>query len=404
VEPDRNNIAPRLGVAWQLTDRAVLRGGWGLFYTPENDGRADVLTKNYPFAVREETINSVFDGLPFPYVLDAGIPRDATIDIPPGDAIPIEEIPNARNQSFYFVDPSFRTGWAQLFNVVFQRELSSNLTGELGYVGSIGRDLPYGVGNLNVNDQLSDELGRLEAQFAQGRNEYHSLQVKVTRRFSQGLSLLGAYTLGKASDNGPAPFNLGRNNQAPQNPFNLDAEWGPAASDVRHTFVGSFLYELPFWREVTGVRGALGGWQVNGILNLRSGLPFNVIRNADNPVAPGLRPNLVGDPELPPDDRTLARYFNTAAFSQQGLGPIEPGNAGRNILRGPGYINADLSLFKSFRLTNGVSAQVRVEAFNLTNTPHFANPNAELSQGNFGTITNTIGNARIMQFAVRMFF
>jgi Carboxypeptidase regulatory-like domain/TonB dependent receptor-like, beta-barrel/TonB-dependent Receptor Plug Domain len=404
VEPDRNNIAPRLGLAWQLTDRAVLRGGWGLFYTPENDGRADVLTKNYPFAVREETINSVFGGLPFPYVLDAGIPRDSTIDVPPGDAIPIEEIPNARNQSFYFVEPSFRTGWAQLFNVVLQRELSSNLTGELGYVGSIGRDLPYGVGNLNVHDQLSHELGRLEAQFAQGRNEYHSLQVKVTRRFSQGLSLLGAYTLGKASDNGPAPFNLGRNNQAPQDPFNLDAEWGPAASDVRHNFVGSFVYELPFWREVTGVRGALGGWQVNGILNLRSGLPFNVIRNADNPVAPGLRPNLVGDPELPRDDRTLERYFNTAAFSQQGLGPIEPGNAGRNILRGPGYSNVDLSLFKSFRLTNEVTAQVRVEAFNLTNTPHFANPNAELSQGNFGTISNTIGNARVMQFAVRMFF
>jgi hypothetical protein len=143
---------------------------------------------------------------------------------------------------------------------------------------------------------------------------------------------------------------------------------------------------------------------VNGILNLRSGLPFNVIRNGDNPVAPGLRPNLVGDPELPDDDRTLERYFNTAAFSQQGLGPIEPGNAGRNIIRGPGYINADLSLFKSFRLPNEVSAQVRIEAFNLTNTPHFANPNAELSEGNFGAITNTIGNARIMQFAVRLLF
>lgn len=404
VKPDRNNLAPRVGFAWQLTDRDVLRGGWGLFFTPENDGRADVLTKNYPFAIREDTFNSVFEGLPFTYTLDSGIPRESTIDIPPGEAIPIEQIPNARNQAFFFVDPSIRTGRAQLFNVVLQHELSPNLTAEVGYVGSIGRDMPYGVGNLNVNDRLSPGAGRIEAQFALGESEYHSLQAKVTRRFSDGLSLLGAYTLGKAFDNGPAPFNLGRNNQAPQDPFNLDAEWGPAANDIRHNFVGSFLYELPFWRTVTGPRAALGGWQVNGILNMRSGLPFNVIRNGDNPVAPGLRPNLVGDPDLPRSDRTLTRYFNTAAFSQQGLGPNEPGNAGRNILRGPGYINLDLSLFKTFRLTDAVSAQVRVEAFNLTNTPHFANPNAELSQGNFGTITNTIGNSRIMQFAVRVFF
>jgi hypothetical protein len=237
-----------------------------------------------------------------------------------------------------------------------------------------------------------------------GESEYHSFQAKITRRFSQGLSLLGAYTLGRARDNGPAPFNLGRNNQAPQDPFNLDAEWGPSANDVTHTFVGSFLYELPFWRTMTGLRGALGGWQVNGILNMRSGLPFNVIRNGDDPVSPGLRPNLVGDPELSRSDRSLTRYFNTAAFSQQGLGFSQPGNAGRNILRGPGYINLDVSLFKNFRLTNTLSAQVRVEAFNLTNTPHFANPNAELAQGNFGTITNTIGNSRIMQFAARLLF
>jgi hypothetical protein len=148
----------------------------------------------------------------------------------------------------------------------------------------------------------------------------------------------------------------------------------------------------------------LGGWQVNGILNMRSGLPFNVIRQGSNQFAPGLRPNLVGDPELPRGDRELTRYFRADAFSAEGLAADAPGSAGRNILRGPGYINLDLSVFKRFRLAQRLSAQARVEAFNVTNTAHFANPNADLSRTNFASITSTTGNPRIMQFAVRLLY
>ena len=136
------------------------------------------------------------------------------------------------------------------------------------------------------------------------------------------------------------------------------------------------------------LRAALGGWQVNGILNMRSGLPFNVIRNGENQVAPGLRPNSLGDPELPRGERELTRYFRDRGVQRGGPRPDAPGNAGRNILRGPGYINLDLSVFKTFRLTERpCPRRLRVEAFNLTNTPHFANPNADLSRANFGTIT-----------------
>jgi hypothetical protein len=404
IQRDRNNIAPRAGVAWQFADRTVLRGGWGLFYSPENDGRSDVLTKNYPFALLQDFANSPYGGLPFTYVLDSGIPRQSQVAVPAGGDIPIADVPSARGQAFFFVDPAIRTGYAQLYNAVLQRELSSNMSAEIGYVGSVSRDLPYGVGNLNLNDRLSSEVGRIEAQFARGRSEYHSIQAKLNRRFSGGLGLLASYTYGRGFDNGPAPFNLGRNNQAPQDPFDLDAEWGPSANDIRHSLVGSFVYELPFWREAVGMRGALGAWQVNGILTARSGLPFNVIRNRDNQAAPGLRPNLVGDADLPRGDRELTRYFDTGAFSAEGLGPTQPGNAGRNILRGPGFVNLDLSIFKTLRIRGDTAAQIRVEAFNLTNTPHFSNPNADLSQGNFGAITGTIGNARIMQFAVRLFF
>jgi hypothetical protein len=144
--------------------------------------------------------------------------------------------------------------------------------------------------------------------------------------------------------------------------------------------------------------------QLATIVHARSGTPFNVVRNASNQAAPGLRPNLLHDPELPRGDRTLTRYFDTTAFTATGLAPTAPGTAGRNILRGPGYINVDLSLARTIRMTDAVSAELRVEAFNLTNTPHFANPQGDLSRGSFGTITQTTGNARVLQFAVRVAF
>lgn len=117
-----------------------------------------------------------------------------------------------------------------------------------------------------------------------------------------------------------------------------------------------------------------------------------------------MRPNLVGDPTLEPGTRTLTEYFNVNAFSSVGLGPDEPGNADRNILRGPGDINLDISIFKTVRSAGATDFQVRIEAFNLTNTPHFANPNADLSSGSAGTITQTVENARILQFPLGFMF
>lgn len=405
VSSDRNNVAPRLGVAWQVTPRTVIRGGWGLFYSPENDARSDVLTKNYPFATREDIANSLYGGLPFAYVLDHGVPRRTSIDVPAGaSSISVDNVPNGANQVYYYVDPALVTGTAQLFNLVAQREITPTVTVDIGYVGSTGRQMPYAVGNLNRAGRLSPDIGRVESQLSLGESDYHSLQAKATRRFSSGFGLLAAYTFGKSIDNGPAPFNLGRNNQEPQDPFNLAAERGLAANDIRHNLVVSSIYELPFWRGASGLKAALTGWQLNGIFNMRSGTPFNVVRNRSNPAAPGLRPNLVGDPELPRGERTLTRYSNIGAFSTTGLGATEPGDAGRNILQGPGYVNLDLSLFKTFRMAGETATQVRIEAFNLTNTPHFANPNADLSRGDVGTITQTIGNARILQFALRLTF
>lgn len=415
INPDKNNFMPRLGLAYKVTDKTVLRAGFGIFYTPENDARSDVLTKNYPFATRQDFTNDFLNG--FNYNLDTGVPRQTAINIPNGaSSISALTIPNAGNQSFFAVDPNFNTGEVKLFNVVLQQELLSNFTVEAGYVGSRSRDLPYAIGNINRNGRISNQLGRIEAQYSIGRANYDSLQIKADKRFSKGYNFFAAYTLGKCLDNGPAPFNLGRNNQSPQDPFNLENERAVCGYDVRHNFTGSFIYELPIGkgRQFLGdsnavVDAILGGWQINGIVTMRSGLPVNVIRNSADGTS--FRPNLVGDPTVA--NPTIDNYINLAAFSTAGLGagttasPFLPGNAGRNLLRGPGYANLDMSLFKNFSLAalrEGMNFQLRFEFFNVTNTPHFGNPNAVLGQGNFGKITGTVGNPRIVQFAGKFSF
>lgn len=418
VNSDKNNFMPRLGISYKLDDRTVLRAGYGIFYTPENDARSDILTKNYPFAT-QSVYTSYFDyglyNFVLPYSLDAGIPRQTSVTIPSGaSSLNALTIPGAANQTFYYVDPNFKTGYSQLYNVVLQRELFSQFTVEAGYVGSTSRKLPYAVGDLNRsingNKLISNQLGQVQGQFSIGEADYNSLQLKADKRFSQGTSFFGAYTYSKCMDNGPAPFNLGRNNQAPQDPRNLAAERAVCGNDVRHNITGSVIYEIPIGKGRTFLGNAngfadaiLGGWQLNAIYTARTGLPVNVIINSVAGTA--LRPNLIGNPYL--ENPTLGRYFNTAAFSNAGVTASNPGSAGRNILRGPGYSNLDLSTFKRFNLASireGMNFEVRFEFFNITNTPHFANPNAVFGGGNFGQVTNTIGNARIIQFAGKFNF
>jgi Carboxypeptidase regulatory-like domain/TonB dependent receptor len=412
IRPDKNNFAPRVGFAYRLTDRTALRGGYGVYYSPENDARSDVLTKNFPFAVGQEFFNDIFGGLPFIYTLDNGVTRLTSFQLGSDVAnLAPSDIPQADIQAVFFVDPNFRTGYSQLFNLILQRELTSTLSVEAGYVGSLSRKLPYAVGDINRADRLTSEFGKIQAQVFVGTGSYHSLQVKANKRLSRGFSLLASYTFGKNMDNGPAPFNLGRNFQQPQDPFRLDLERGLSSIDVKHNLVVSHIYELPFGQGkkfLSALRGAsqaiLGGWQINGIFQARTGLPVNVVRNSKQPGFEGQRPNLVRDPNLDRSERTLARYFDTGAFNAMGLEQNELGTAGRNLIRGPGFVNFDFSLFKNFALTERAQLQLRFEFFNLTNTPHFANPNSDFSQGNFGSITGTIGNPRITQFAAKIKF
>ena len=425
-----NDFAPRVGLAFQVTPKTVLRAGYGLFYSPENDAREDILTKNYPFAELNQYNDYYYFGPP-QYQLDTGVPRNTTIAIPPGaSSIPTKSIPNGNLLTSYYVNPNMRTGYTEQFNVALQRELGSNFILETAFVGSRNHRLSYEIGDINFNFDpkvladglLTPNLGKIQALTDAGWGNYNSLQVKVTKRVSQNLNFLANYTYSHNVDNGPAPFNLGQNSDYPQNPYDLNAEIASADNDVRHNFVFSGLYHLPIgrgqaffsnWGRIQEL--ILGGWQLNGILTVHGGTPVNVVRGASLATCPGARPDLVGDPTAtpptpPPDsgpppvgDRNFY-YFNTAAFNVPAtLTGCTPGTARRNLFVGPGFVGADTSIFKEFDITERAKLQTRLEAFNVTNTPHFSNPDGLLTDGTFGQITRA-GQMRVLQLAAKIIF
>ncbi|MGA8151845.1 MAG: TonB-dependent receptor [Terriglobales bacterium] len=423
-----NDFAPRIGFAYQITPKTVLRGGWGLFYSPENDAREDILSKNYPFAELSQYNDYYYFGPP-QYQLDTGVPRNTTVNIPAGaSSIATKNIPNGNLLTSYYVNPKLRTGYSEMFNLALQRELGSNFTLETAFVGSKSHNLSYKVGDINFDfatgaeGLLTPNLGQIQALTDGGWGEYDSLQVKLTKRVSRNLNFLANYTYSHNLDNGPSPFNLGVNSDYPQNPNDLNAEIASADGDVRNNFVFSGMYRLPIgrgqaffshWGPVQEV--ILGGWQLNGILSIHSGSPVNVVRGAPQNTCPGARPDLIGNPSgtppAPPADSgppltgdRAFYYFNVAAFNVPStLTGCTPGTAGRNLIVGPGFASADASVFKEFGIKDKAKLQTRLEVFNLTNTPHFSNPDGVMTDGTFGQI-NRAGQMRILQLAAKIIF
>jgi hypothetical protein len=417
IQSNWSNFGPRAGAAFQLNSKTVLRGGYGLYFSPENDGREDILARNYPFGILQQYSNNPYVGGAYQYQLDTGVQRSTVIPIPAGASqIQAASIPQGKLLTAYTINPNLKTGTSQLFNVTLERQLSSSLTANVAYVGSTSHDLAYEIGDINTKDpntgnRPNANLGKIQALTDLGWANYNSLQAKLIKRVSANLNFSANYTWSHNIDNGAAPFNLGVNNNYPQNPNNLNAEIASADSDARHTFVFSGGYRLPFGHGQRFLSGAnravdliLGGWQVNSILSLRTGLPVNIVRGASLDTCPGVRPNLVGDPSGP---GTLSEWFNTKAFDATGLNGCDPGNAGRNLVRGPGYGNLDASIFKEFKFAERFLLQTRLEAFNATNSPHFANPDGILSDGTFGQVkrvTGPNGGMRVVQLAVKLAF
>jgi hypothetical protein len=443
-------FAPRIGVAYRLNEQTTLRGGYGLFYAP---ARYD-LYNPLGFSQVNEYVGSNDGNLTPAGTLSNPFP--AGLLAPAGSAAGLMS-GIGRAVDFYWQDA--QAGRVHQFSFDVQRELAGGIALAVGYVGSRSNHLaPSATGATGVNlNQLDpkylstgsdlltavanpffgnggafavggrtvarNQLLRPHPQFGNvnalyydfNHARYDSLAAKVQKRFSAGLTFLTSWTWSKNYD---ASFGSGNTftnvpATAPQNVYDLNAEYGLAIVDVPHRWVSTVSYELPFGRRKTwlGTSRALdllaGGWQINAITTLQNGFPLAVVQqNLNSALGMGVqRPNATGiSPavEGSVQDR-LDGYINRAAFAQ--APQFTFGNLSRTVpYRGPGQANLDLSLFKTFTVTERYKAQFRAEAMNAMNTPVFNGPETNLASANFGKITRQANFPRYLQLGVRFFF
>jgi hypothetical protein len=394
-EPDRNNVAPRGGIVWTVDDeqRHVVRGGYGVYYNQGSLATSEGLFFNPPFF----NLGVYFPGPNLPLLtLSDPFPSDFPVFIP---------------QSATAYQRDLQTPWMEHWNLSYQRQLTMVQAIEVAYVGSRGHDL---ISARDINQATPSPTPRLRPNpvFAditliesRASSRYNALQVKYTNRSEIGLSALVAYTYGKSTDDASGFFTSAGDPNFPQDSFNPGAEKARSSFDVRHRLSASLSYALPFagnaWVE---------DWQLHAIGVIQTGRPFTVAVHPDiersNTGRSNLgfgfndRPNVSGDPSLPSADRTEERWFDTAAFSMPELGTF--GNAGRNMLEGPGYKNVNLAVVK---LLNAGPArlQLRLEAFNLFNQLNLDLPDAFLGSPTFGQVLSA-GSPRRIQFGVKALF
>lgn len=248
-----------------------------------------------------------------------------------------------------------------------------------------------------------------------GKGDYHALQLKVERRYSRGLYLLNSFTWSRGRDNASGHLEVQNNDNSRVNYRNLDGEFGRSGYDQPINNTTSFVWELPFGKDRrfasqmnAVMEGVLGGWRLVGINTMTSGVPVNLSYSPASAFSvsgsPRYRPNLLGDPLTPSDQRAFNNYLN-AANVEIPTDRTQPfGNAPRNVARGPSFFQFDLGLHKSLGLgRDNTALEFRLEAFNLLNKTNFSSPNANRSNANFGTITSTAA-ARQIQLGVKLHF
>jgi hypothetical protein len=408
-ESDKNNFAPRVGLAWTIgaEEKTVIRAGYGIYYDTSPLAPGEALYFNRPY----------FDfNLFFPL---PGLPLTL------GDPFPAF-FPFALPDSAQAIQRDLRTPYMQHWNLSVQQQLGRSRVLEIAYVGSKGtklltaRDinqprpsvLPPGLPFVPRPIQQFDEINMIESR---ANSNYRSLQARLQQRLSNGLALLASYSWSKSIDDASNFFPSAGDPNYPQNSYDFRAERGRSNFDVRHRFSVSYIYDLPFGKgrkylnDGGGWSSLLNGWQTAGIVTAQTGRPFTValIREFDNSgtgfSALGFgandRPNLVGDPR--PSNGTPERWFNTAAFAFPAPGTF--GNAGRNIVDGPGYQSFNASLIKNTALTENVNLQFRGEVFNLFNHPNLNLPDNFLGSQTFGQITSA-RDPRHIQLGVKLLF
>jgi len=405
----RTDFGPRFGFAYDVngSGRTVIRGGYGIFWNFTPGGTSSSKAQNQPFLQAQSFTTTFGTNI----LLSQGLPA------PPG--VHPEVAPSGSTRSAFLTN--FRDAHAHNFNVNVQRQFGSNYMVEAAYSGSrtvnaaLKTDLNQAPPRVGVSDQninrpfisVSPALRTVGTLSSSGYVEYNGLLIKFQRRSANHISFLNSYTFGRAID-------LNSDNDGTvtlTNIFDPEYNRGPADYDVTHTFSSNWIYELPWAAE-----RAWGGWQLSGILYLRSGLPISSnggITQSQSMLSTGItnnRPNTICDPIL--SNPTIDRWFDTSCFQQVPDTTGAFGNTGRNSVRGPGDFNVDVSVIKNTRF-GPVGSELRLEVFNLLNHPQFANPNGQLGNAAFGTISAMLASPscalcgtteRQVQLAVKLKF
>ena len=408
------NFAPRVGFAWDLfgNGKTAIRGGYGFYYAVGWVNQVSNL-QNQPFIVDitiDGTKNLVdpwasFGGSPYPYTLSAKNPVFVS---------PISE---------NYIGDHSGTPYVQQYNFMVQQQIGHTMSLEVGLVGNIGRKLYilrdanapiYGptATTTNVNARrpyLPNVFGAIYESETAANSNYNSLQVKFNRRFSHNFSLMANYVWSKSMDIADADASSISNvTTSDSNDFRRD--YGPSGFNYPQVFNMSWVYQSPRvgWFGWLG-KEVLSGWQLNGIMQARSGHSMNVLSGTDSndDSISEDRPNVVGSPNITTNQtraQEIAEFFNPAAFAKVPAG-VPFGNAGRNVLLGPNAVTWNATATKDFPLPGreGMRLQLRTEFFNLFNQVNFSDPNVTLSSTGFGKITGSAA-ARMLQFGLKLYF
>jgi len=418
-----HDFAPRIGVAYRISEKDVIRAGFGISYEPFADN-----TYAYNYPVKQ---NNAFNNLSSygpallpngaPATYEQGFPAAIVAPIPSNGLIPVNT-PLLKNQSYIVIPKNYVDPYVESWNLTYERALPQQVVLNVAYVGNRGVHIPLDynlnavtdpafIGKGSAGQPYSRRYGMtsgVDLRYWQVSSDYNSLQVSLKRHFTSGLNLSTSYTYGKALGFG------GENGEnAPGTAYYIDFRRNYARTDFdrTHMFTQSVIYDLPFGKgkrffQTGALDYILGGWRVSGIVTLMSGLPLNFGCTCAPLNTPGnsQSPELVGQFNKLYGINTVP-WFNTSAFADPTILAGRPtfGNVGRYILSGPGFFNLDAALFKNIRVTERFNLEFRTDWYSATNTPQFNTPNVTLGDATFGLVTGA-GGSRAIDLGLRLSF
>jgi hypothetical protein len=448
VEWDKTAFEPRIGLAWKPfgSQKTAVRAGYAIFHDSSWNQGGQGLWENPPFFQSSNANGFAFGGCPSATTPSgqpsfcstaAGVPLSTGRTLAAGFPIltPLTD-PSTFGGNIFSQNLDFKQGMIQQYNLNIEHQIPGEIVLTVGYAGSRSTHILVDQMNLNVKSPSAcgstpgytvgcgfstttvpyPQFGNIQNVNDIGSARYDSLQVKAeTKNIRHGLYALLGYTYARAFDSGFSD-GLGTSSGATYYPLPGTAklDWALSQVHLNHNFTASVIYDLPFGRRRTfgsswsgPVNAILGDWQVNLIEKVTSGFPIFIVTsnnssgvNFTNNTTNYNRPNQVCDPHL--DNSTVNRFFDTSCFVDPPAGEL--GTANRTPLYGPGFVNTDFSVNKHFRVTERANLEFRAEFFNLFNHPQFYLPVADRTASNFGAITQTVNNPRLVQFALKLVF